>query len=138
MSVRYLLDTNVLSEGARPRPHAGVMSALEANRAVVCTVAVVAHELRYGVARLPAGRRRRQLEAYVDAVLSSSLPVLPYDHQAAVWHADQRAANEVVGQSVGFADGIVAAVAAVNGLTVVTRDHTGFVAFDVPVISWWS
>ncbi|MGI9015890.1 MAG: PIN domain-containing protein [Euzebya sp.] len=135
--MQYLLDTNVLSEGARPRPDPAVMAALEANRAVVCTAAVVVHELRYGVARLPAGRRREQVSAYVDAILRSSLLVLPYDDRAARWHADQRATADSAGRGIGFADGMVAATAAVYGLSVVTRDVTGFAPMDVPVVSWW-
>lgn len=114
------------------------MAALEANRALVCTASMVLHELRYGVARLPEGRRRDQLAAYVGAISGSSLRVLPYDDRAAVWHADQRAAADVAGRPLASADGIIAATAAVNGLTVVTRDAGGFAGLDVDVVSWWS
>ncbi len=77
--MRYLLDTNVLSEPARTRPHPGVMAALARQEHLVCTAAPVVHELIYGVQRLPEGRRRGLLEAYVKALLTASLPVLPYD-----------------------------------------------------------
>lgn len=66
----------------------------------------------------------------------SSLPVLPYDADAARWHAEQRARLVTAGRTPPFADGQVAAVAAVNGLTVVTRNTADVEGFDVDVTSW--
>ena len=76
--MRYLLDTNVLSELARPRPDDGVLARLEEVADDAAIAAVAWHELRFGVARLPAGRRREALSAFVTG-LASRFPVLPYD-----------------------------------------------------------
>ncbi len=71
--------------------------------------------------RLAGGRRRRALERYLDEVVAL-LEVLAYDDRAAVWHASTRAPLEALGWSTSFADGQIAAVAAVNDLVVVTRN----------------
>ena len=136
--MRYLLDTNVLSEGLRPAPNEMVMARLKENRAVVATASAVVHELVYGVARLPPGHRRDEVQSYVRTLLNSSLPVLPYDEPAAAWHGRHRAEAERAGQAVGFADGVIAATAAVNDLTVVSRDTSRFAALGVSVEDWWA
>ena len=135
--LKFLLDTSILSEPARPRPDAGVMQQLQAQRLHVATASVVIHELRYGVARLPSGRGRDNLTAYLDGLLDSDLPVLPYDRKAALWHGEARAALAGEGRPPGFADGQIAAVAALHGLTVVTRNVHDFAPFDVRVANWF-
>ena len=118
----WLLDTNVLSELARPRPDA----------------AVVWHELRFGLVRLPSGRRRDALAAFVSG-LASRFPVLPYDLRAAEWHAVERARLERLGEPAPFADGQIAAVAVTNGLRLATRNVADFGVFaDLTVESWWT
>ena len=100
--------------------------------------AVVWHELRFGVARLPAGRRREALSAFV-AGLASRFSVLPYDQGAAEWHAGERARLERAGRSAPFADGQIAAVAVTNDLRLVTRNVADFAEFaDLAVESWWT
>ncbi|CAN5335250.1 PIN domain-containing protein [soil metagenome] len=135
--MRFLLDTDVLSEPTRPHPDAGVMQRLEAHRTEMATAAVVMHELQYGVARLPHGRRREQLGSYVTSLATSTLPVLPYDRRAAEWHATSRAAAAGAGQPTSFADGMITAIAAVNGLTLVTRNLADVAHLGIPTVSWW-
>ncbi|CAN5306175.1 type II toxin-antitoxin system toxin FitB [soil metagenome] len=134
-SVRYLLDTNVLSEPLRRSPDLSVLKQLEEHGSEACTAAIVLHELRYGAARLADGRRRRVLERYLDEVVAR-LDVLAYDDRAAAWHASTRAALEVRGWSISFADAQIAAVAAVNDLVVVTRNVGHFEPLGVDVTTW--
>jgi tRNA(fMet)-specific endonuclease VapC len=133
--VRYLLDTNVLSEPVRSTPDRSVVSQLEVHGAASCTAAIVLQELRYGAARLAEGRRRDALLRYLDEVVAR-LDVLAYDDRAAVWHASTRAALEARGLSASFADAQIAAVAAVNDLVVVTRNAGHFEPLGVDVITW--
>jgi tRNA(fMet)-specific endonuclease VapC len=136
--VKYLLDTNVLSELARPRPDDGVLARLDEVADDAAIAAVVWHELRFGVARLPAGRRREALSAFV-AGLASRFSVLPYDQAAAEWHARERARWERAGRPAPFADGQIAAVAVTNDLRLVTRNVADFAEFaDLTVESWWT
>lgn len=135
--LRFLLDTTVLSEPTRARPDAAVLDALRHHRSAVATASVVWHELTFGVSRLTPGPRRATLEDYLADLSRSSMPILPYDAAAARWHADQRAELASTGWTPAFADGQVAAIAAVNGLEVVTRNTRDFARFDVGVVSWW-
>lgn len=135
--IGYLLDTNVLSELARPAPHVAVLARLAEVEARCSVAAVTWHELRYGVDRLPPGRRRDALEDLVGR-LASRFPVLPYDRAAADWHGSERARLEREGRSRPFADGQIAAVAATAGLRLVTRNLVDFSAYaGLDVESWW-
>ena len=136
--MNVLLDTNVLSEPMRQQPDAGVMAQLEEGGHSLHTASVVLHELRYGVQRLPQGRKRERLESYVQSLLTSGLTVLAYDTSAALWHGDQRASLEAQGVKPPLADGQIAAIAATQGLVLVTRNVSDFEVFDgVEVWNWF-
>jgi tRNA(fMet)-specific endonuclease VapC len=134
---KYLLDTNVLSEGAKTAPDRHVMIMLERHRDEITTAAPVWHELQYGWLRLPVSRKRELLEAYLQDVVWQNLDILPYDERAAEWHAEQRARLSARGQTPSFVDGQIAAIAKVNGLALVTRNVSDFSLFeDLDVKSW--
>jgi tRNA(fMet)-specific endonuclease VapC len=136
--VSWLLDTNVLSELARPHPDDGVLTRLAEVADDAAIAPVVWHELRFGLVRLPSGRRRDALAAFVSG-LASRFPVLPYDQRAAEWHAIERARLERVGTPAPFADSQIAAVAVTNGLRLATRNIADFAAFaDLTAESWWT
>lgn len=138
MALRYLLDTNILSEPMRPLPDPELMSRLAAADNTIATAAPVWHELQFGRLRLAPGRRRRAIDAILDA-LSMALPILQYDAQAAVWHARERARLGQLGKTPPFVDGQIAAIAAANDLVLVTRNVRDFSAFTaVAVESWFS
>ena len=134
----YLLDSNILSEPSRPRPNMQVQSRLQAHRAEVCTAALVLHEMRYGLARLPEGKRKRELTQYLEHAVSQPLTILPYDREAAVWHAEERARLVSQGRTPAFIDGQIAAIAIVNNLTLVTRNTHDFADFaGLSVENWF-
>ena len=136
--MNVLLDTNVLSEPMRQQPDAAVMAQLEAGGHRLHTASVVIYELRYGVQRLPKGRRRARLNSYVQGVLASGLTVLAYDTTAALWHGEQRASLEARGVKPPFADGQIAAIAATQGLVLVTRNVRDFEVFDgLQLVNWF-
>jgi tRNA(fMet)-specific endonuclease VapC len=137
--VNVLLDTNVLSEPLRERPDPAVMAQLESEEHVLHTASVVIHELSYGIHRLPSGRKQQRLNSYLQGLLTSGLSVLPYDGKAALWHGEQRAKLEARGLRPPFADGQIAAIAAIQALVVVTRNTTDFEAFEgLDVLNWFS
>jgi len=110
--VNVLLDTNVLSEPMRERPDAVVMAELEQGGHSLQTASLVIHELSYGIQRLADGRRKERFRSYLQNLLSSGLPVLPYDS---------------------------AAIAATQGLVLVTRNISDFAAFDgLQLLNWFS
>ena len=70
-------------------------------------------------------------------VVEATLPIIGYDADAARWHAEERARLERAGRQVGFADGQIAAIAAVNGLTLVTANARDFKVFrGLRTVDW--
>ena len=135
--LKYLLDTNILSERARRRPDLNVESRLGAHAHEACTAAPVLHELEYGLVRMPDGLRKQELAGYLKWVLR--LEILPYDRDAARWHAEERARLTGRGRMPPFVDGQIAAIAATNGLTLVTRNTGDFDDFtDLSVENWFA
>lgn len=135
--MRFLLDTNVVSEAVKPAPDPGVLARLKASEGVAALSTVTWQQLRYGTRRLPDSRRREALEVYVHG-LPARFPVLPYDQPAAEWHARERARLAGMGRQPAFADGQVAATAATNGLLLVTRNLADFHGFEgLEVQTWW-
>ena len=129
MSFRYLLDTSIVSEPALQKPNARILSRLRAEASACAIASPVWHELWYGVNRLPGGRRRQELEAYLSGVVRTSFPILPYDDSAAAWHGAERARLEALGKTPPFVDGQIAAIAFVHGLEVVTNNVKDFRSF---------
>ena len=133
----FLLDTNVLSETLRPQPDPGVMHGLERHRRELSTAAPVIHEILFGALRFPPGARREAVLQEIEHVFLKTLYVLPYDRLAAEWHARQRARLTDEGLTPPFVDGQIAAIAAINGLTLVTHNVTDFAAFEGLTVEDW-
>jgi tRNA(fMet)-specific endonuclease VapC len=133
----YLLDTNILSEPAKKNPDSNVMQRFEDHDGQFATSAIVWHELNYGCASLPDSKRKSELQSYLSTLANNGLLILPYDHAAAEWFAQQRAALKACGKTAAYVDGEIAAVAAVNNLTLVTRNTDDFRFFEGLEIENW-
>jgi len=137
VTLMFLLDTNVVSEAMRPSPRKRVVQRIHRHESQIAIASVVWHELRYGVELLPRSHRRDEAEKYLDD-LFAKLTILDYDSAAAEWHARERARLAARGMTPTFADGQIAAVAAINDLTLVTFNLADFNRFEgVRVESWW-
>jgi len=130
VTLRYLLDTNVISEPLRPLPDQAVLSHLREHQAEIAIASVVWNELWYGCFRLPPSAKRTVIETYLKDVVARAIPVLAYDQQAALWHAGERARLAKMGRPVPFADGQIAAVAATSDLSLVTFNRDDYTAFQ--------
>lgn len=136
MSFQYLLDTNILSEPAKPIPNENVLAQLNIHQSEISTASIVIHELVYGCLRLSESRRRDALWSYVqESVLS--LPIFSYDCQAAEWHAQERARLAKIGKTPAFADGQIASIAFCNSLILVTNNVADFQFFEGLRIENW-
>ena len=138
MTIRYLLDTNVLSEAIKSRPNEKTLARFVEHDGALATCSVVWHELTFGAARLAASKKRRAIEAYLDEAVRNTLPILPYDQEAATWHAKERARLGKSGNPPSAADGQIAAIAHVNDLIVVTANLKDFRRFKDLVVEDWS
>ena len=135
--MKYLLDTNVLSESVKTSPQKSVLNLTERHQHEIVTAAPVWHELFYGCQRLPVSRQRKILETFLHDVLKPNMIILPYDERAAEWHAKERARLTVLGRIPSFVDGQIAAVAKVNGLILVTRNTPDFEKFSGLKLENW-
>jgi tRNA(fMet)-specific endonuclease VapC len=138
VSLLYLLDTNVASESARPSPRERVVQRVNRYEGQIAIASVVWHELRYGLELLPRSHRRDRLERYLNDEVLAKMSILDYDPAAAEWHARERVRLTVRGQTPTFADGQIAAIAAVHNLTLVTFNVDDFNRFEGLRVESWS
>jgi tRNA(fMet)-specific endonuclease VapC len=134
--VKILLDTNALAEPIRPSPNVAFMKRLRANETKLAIASVTLHEAVYGVERLPDGKRKQMLREYMREVVRK-IPAIAYDTRAAEWHAFERVRLETAGRTISYADGQIAAVAVVNGLTLVTANVRDFRSVDGLRVENW-
>ncbi|HEY6898413.1 MAG TPA: type II toxin-antitoxin system VapC family toxin [Rhodocyclaceae bacterium] len=121
MTLRYLLDTNVVSLLLR-QPQGAVAQALAAaGEDAVCISVVVACELRFGVRK----RNSAALAERVEALLAL-LEILPLEPGVDSHYAEIRQALEAAGQPIGPNDLLIAAHARALGLTLVTDNLREF------------
>jgi predicted nucleic acid-binding protein len=136
-----LLDTNVVSEPLRIAPDRRVSAWLDAQGIETLYLAAISlAELRFGVAVLPAGKRKRSLHESLERRVVPLFRgrILPFDDAASAAYAELRARARVAGTAIGVVDGYIAATAAANGLIVATRDTSPFAAAGVGVVNPWS
>ncbi|WP_051030540.1 type II toxin-antitoxin system VapC family toxin [Halothece sp. PCC 7418] len=122
MSLRYLLDSNILSEPIKKFPNSSVMQKLVIHQQEIATATLVLHELLYGCYRLPLSNKRQMIESYIEQEVVTKVPLLPYDMKAARYHAVERSRLVTRGKTPPFADGQIAAIARVNDLILVTNN----------------
>jgi predicted nucleic acid-binding protein len=135
-----ILDTNVVSEPMKPDGHRGVQAWLDDQIAeTLYLTSISLSELFLGVEVLPDGKRKVGLAAALSDLLSTLFGgrVLPFDQQAATMYAGRVSRARAAGRAISMADGQIAAIAAVHGFTVATRDTAPFVAAGVPVVNPW-
>ena len=119
--MRYLLDTNVVSDLVRNPQGMVAQRIRRVGEARVCTSIIVAAELRYGAAKKGSARLSAQLEAVL-----SVLDVLPFEPPADAIYASLRMGLEEVGTPIGANDMLIAAHALALGCTIVTGNEREF------------
>jgi tRNA(fMet)-specific endonuclease VapC len=130
--MRYLLDTNILSDLIRS-PQGRVMRQIsKVGEAQVCTSIIVAAELRYGAGKRASPRLITQLEAVLGA-----LDVLPFEAPADTTYGLLRTRLEKAGQPIGGNDLLIAAQVLALGYTIVTDNEREFARIaDLPRENW--
>ena len=138
MKLKYLLDTNVISEPLRPKPSRGVLRRLRRHEGEIAIPVIVWHELVFGCRRLPKSKKRTAIEQYLEGVVLESVPIVPYDRVAAEWHAHERARLVAAGRTPPFIDGQIAAIAQVSHLILVTMNKTDFRGYRGLRVETWT
>ncbi len=137
MSVKFLLDTNIISESIKLQPNDIFLEHFRQNLEESAIAAVTWHELLYGLYRLPESRRKKNLSDYLTQVIQEKMIILPYCHAAAGWFAVERARLTALGRMPSYPDGQIAAIAKVNHLILVTRNVSDFADFEGLTIENW-
>lgn len=135
--MKYLLDTNAVSEPFRPAPSSTLLSHIEEHMRASAISVITWQELVSGAARVPKGRRRAALERY-HAIVRASFPMLAFDEAAATWAGREDARLSRAGITVSCEDLQIAAIAVVSGLTLVSADKAFRRFADLTVADWTS
>jgi len=137
----FLLDTNAVSEWVKPRPNPGLVGWMESadeDRIFISVVSLA--ELRYGVERLAAGRRRNRLEEWLrhELPLRFEGRILPIDTDVAEAWGKTVSRSEAAGRPIGAMDAFLAATAEIRRLTLVTRNVSDFPLLKAVLNPWTS
>lgn len=135
--MKYLLDTNTLSEGVKSVSDQSVLKMFEKHQQEIVTAAPVWHELQFGCHRLPRSRKRELIATFLDDIVKRTMLILPYDDRAAEWHARERARLSSKGRTPSFVDGQIASISVVNDLILVTRNVDDFRQFQGLQVENW-
>jgi toxin FitB len=138
--VRYLLDTNVISEWTRPRPDAGVVAWLDAADEDTLHLSVLAFaEIRLGIELLPDGPKRRRISTWLDDDLAARFEGRIIDIDRAIGEAWAAivARGRARDAPPPVLDAFLAATALVHGMTLVTRNERDLAGLDVPILNPW-
>lgn len=136
-----VLDTNVISEPVKPHADPIVVAWLDRQPKVTLYLcAPVLMELLLGIALFPDGKRKREMATAVQAMLTNYFAdrFLAFEREAAVAYASLADGASACGYSISVGDCQIAAIAAVHGFSVATRDTAPFIAAGVPVIDPWN
>ena len=129
----YLLDTNVVSELRKPKPHGAVLAwfrGLEDSQIHLSAVTVGEIQAGIELTREQDGAKALEIDEWLERV-AASYNVLPMDAAAfRAWAQLMHRRSDTV-----YEDAMIAATAQIHGLTVVTRNMADFKAFGVPLLN---
>ncbi len=129
----YLLDTNVVSELRKPKPHGAVLAwfaGLEDMQLHLSAVTIGEIQVGIELTRKQDEAKAAAIEAWLEQV-ATSYNVLPMDAAAfRAWAQFMYRKSDTVHE-----DAMIAATAKIHGLTVVTRNVADFKAFGVPLLN---
>jgi toxin FitB len=136
----FLLDTNCISEVVRVKPEPRVMEWIEAAEETLLYLSVLTlGEIRKGLAGLPQGKRRTQLETWLEVELGARFAgrILSIDQSIADRWGLLTASAKAKGKTLSTIDGLLAATAVQHNLTIVSRNVSDFSNTPVPVLNPW-
>ena len=136
----FLLDTNCISEIVRVKPEQRVAEWIEAaDESLLYLSVLTLGEIRKGVAGLSPGKRRMQLEAWLEVELRARFSgrILPIDAAVADRWGSLAAEAKRKGTPLSTIDSLLAATALHHNLTIVSRNVSDFTSTQVPVLNPW-
>ena len=133
-----LLDTNVLSELIKPRPHPGVVSWTRHSAAALAIPTIAVAEMAFGIEKLAQGRRREDLLAGLHRLVTEFADRLFDFNVKAAWaYGRILAAARKRGRPMSVPDAAIAAIAAANGCALATRNVEDFATAGLQIVNPW-
>ena len=136
-----ILDTNVIAELMRANPEPIVLAWLRDQPVLeLATTTINLAEISYGLARLPFGRRRSDLDSRLNRFVLRGFGnrVLDFDAGAAEIYGEVAVVRERAGRRLEGFDGLIAAIAKSRLLPIVTRNIGDFEGLGIDLINPWS
>jgi toxin FitB len=136
----FLLDTNVPSELVRSQPEPKVKTWVAAQELDTLFISAVSFgELRKGIILRSPGKRRAELEAWIETDLSMlfSERILSVTRSIAERWGVLEGQRQLAGRPLNVPDGMIAATALEHGLTLVTRNGKDFDGLGVEIFNPW-
>lgn len=123
----YLVDTNVFSEQAKPKPDANVIDWLRQHESELYVSTITIGEIRRGIERLPNGKRKTQLQQWLQSLCDCMQGrILGFNTSTAHVWGQLKAKWEKAGVNVPSLDSQIAATASRHSLILVTRNASDF------------
>jgi predicted nucleic acid-binding protein len=138
--MNYLLDTCVVSELTRPKPHRRVAQWIRSAAETRLYLSVLTlGELRKGTERLPESHKRNRIDAWLSNELRNRFSgrILPVDDEVAERWGIESAKAERSGTPLPVIDGLLAATGLVHGMTVVTRNTKDMQQTGAELLNPW-
>ena len=135
-----VLDTNVLSALMDPEDSRVVAWLDNQPSESIWTTAVTIFEIRFGLALLASGRRKRQISDAFGKVLDEDLQgrILPFDHEAAAEAANRAAERRAIGKPLDFRDIEIAGIVSARRATLATRNVRHFIDLGIELVDPWA
>lgn len=136
-----LLDTNLISELMRPMPQPRVLAWADAiDPQGVAITAMNEAEILHGLARLPDGRRKQDLQDSWETMKAELLTgrIWPFSSEAAHWYGELVSHRDRLGLPINTADAVIAAIALEHGAQLATRNTNDFAELGLVLINPWN
>jgi predicted nucleic acid-binding protein len=133
-----VVDTNVVSELMRPSPSAVVVGWVHRYERALYTTSITLAEIRYGIERLPDGRRKELLRSTAGEVFADfEERVLPFDAEAAVAYATIVSSRDRTGLPIDGFDAQIASISRSHRAGLATRNTKDFQDTGIETIDPW-
>jgi len=134
-----VVDSNVVSELMRAAPDAAVQGWVLAHKAAgLCTTSITVAEVRYGIGRLPDGRRKQLLGELAEDIFSTfEDQILPFDTSAAMHYGTIVINRDRLGLPIDGFDAQIASICSAHGAALCTRNVRDFHETGIELIDPW-
>jgi toxin FitB len=133
-----IVDTNIISEAMKSKPEAAVRDWLSSAAVIgLWTTSITIMEVRFGLEKLPDGKRRKDLETAFETFLAAAFDdrVLEFNEAAARSAASLQARRHRAGLNVEIKDIMIAGIALSRSAILATRNTRHFADAGIRLVN---